>query len=298
MGDFFSPTVAWLIGGVTVVSIVACFVLLVASGRTKVMSGDNTTGHVWDVDLVEMNNPLPRWWVGLFIITLLFSIAYLFAYPGLAATSGSLGWSSKGQYEKEAAALKAKTEPIFAAFRSQEPEALVKNAQAVAIGERIYLNNCAQCHGSDARGSKGFPNLADADWLYGASGEKVMETIAKGRTGVMPPLAAAVGSGDDLRNLAQYVLSLSGSPHDSVKAALGKDKYAVCAACHGVKGEGNQAIGAPNLSDKIWLHGFGEQAIVKIVTEGKNNVMPAQSPKLSDDQIRVVAAYVLSRQGR
>jgi cytochrome c oxidase cbb3-type subunit 3 len=298
VSEFLSPTVAWLIAGVTVVSIIACFALLIASGKTKVMSGDNTTGHVWDVDLVEMNNPLPRWWVGLFIITLLFAIAYLFAYPGLAASKGSLGWSSGGQYEKEAAALQAKVEPIFAAFRSQPPEDLAKNAQAVAIGERIYLNNCAQCHGSDARGSKGFPNLTDADWLHGGSGEKIIETVTKGRNGVMPPLASAVGSGDDLRNLAQYVLSLSGSPHDSVKAALGKEKFAVCAACHGSKGEGNLAVGAPNLSDKIWLHGFGEQAIVKIVTEGKNNVMPAQSPKLSDDQIRVVAAYVLSRQGR
>jgi cytochrome c oxidase cbb3-type subunit 3 len=162
----------------------------------------------------------------------------------------------------------------------------------MAIGERLYANNCAQCHGSDARGSKGFPNLTDGDWLYGGSHETIKTTITGGRQGNMPPMAAAVGTSEDVKNVANYVLSLSGSPHNSVAAQLGKPKFVVCAACHGPEGKGNQALGAPNLTDKVWLHGWGEQAIVNIVTNGKVNVMPAQSQRLSPEQIHVLGAYV------
>ncbi|MEG0557761.1 MAG: c-type cytochrome, partial [Comamonas sp.] len=162
-----------------------------------------------------------------------------------------------------------------------------------------FMNNCAQCHASDAHGSKSFPNLADGDWLYGGTPEKIRETITNGRTGVMPPMAAAVGSSEDVRNLANYVLSLSGSPHDTVRASQGKSKFVVCAACHGVDGKGNQALGAPNLTDDIWLHGWGEAAIVNIVNNGKHNEMPAQKDKLTEAQIAVLASYVwgLSNKG-
>jgi cytochrome c oxidase cbb3-type subunit 3 len=169
----------------------------------------------------------------------------------------------------------------------------------MGIGERLFMNNCAQCHGSDARGSKGFPNLADSDWLYGGLPEQISETIHKGRNGSMPPMAAAVGSADDVRNLAHYVMSLSGSPHDSLRANLGKSKFTACAACHGVDGKGNQAIGAPNLTDQIWLHGWGEPSIVSIINNGRSNQMPAQEGKLTEQQIKVLTAYVwsLSNQG-
>ena len=171
--------------------------------------------------------------------------------------------------------------------------------RSLQIGERLFANNCAQCHGADARGSKGFPNLTDADWLYGGAPEKIVETINGGRQGNMPPMAAAVGSAEDVKNVANYVLSLSGSPHNAVAAELGKAKFAVCAACHGPDGKGNQALGAPNLTDKIWLHGWGEQAIVNIVTQGKVNVMPAQKERLAPEQIHVLGAYVWSlSQGR
>ena len=168
-----------------------------------------------------------------------------------------------------------------------------KDPQANAIGQRLYLNNCAQCHGSDARGSKGFPNLADKDWLGAGTPDYIKETITNGRQGNMPPMAAAVGTPDDVRNVAQYVLSLSGSPHDSVQAALGKEKFGACAACHGADGKGNPAVGAPNLTDQTWLHGYGADAIVKMVVEGKLNVMPAQKSKLTADQIHVLSGYVL-----
>ena len=162
----------------------------------------------------------------------------------------------------------------------------------MAIGERLFANNCATCHGADARGSKGFPNLTDHDWLYGGTPEKIVETITDGRQGTMPPIAAAVGNSDDVRNVANYVLSLSGSPHDSIAASKGRAKFAVCAACHGADGKGNQALGAPNLTDAIWLHGWGEEAIVAMVTNGKTNVMPAHGSRLTPQQIHVLAAYV------
>ena len=164
----------------------------------------------------------------------------------------------------------------------------------MAIGERLFINNCAACHGSDARGSKGFPNLTDNDWIHGGTPAKIEESITLGRQGNMPPMAAAVGTPEDVRNVANYVLSLSGSPHDGIKAAAGQAKFAICAACHGPDGKGNQAIGAPNLTDKIWLHGWGDEAIIAMVNNGKMNVMPAQGTRLSGEQIHVLAAYVLS----
>ena len=163
----------------------------------------------------------------------------------------------------------------------------------MAIGERLFLNNCAACHGSDAKGSKGFPNLTDTDWLHGGSPEKISETLHTGRRGMMPPMAAAVGGPEEVRQVANYVLSLSGSGHNSILAELGKDKFkAACAACHGADGKGMQAVGAPNLTDKIWLHGWGEEAIIRMINNGKTNVMPAQAGRLTEDQIKVLTAYV------
>ena len=287
--DFWSHYVTWL----TIIGIAACFVLLWTTARKKVAaSSDNTTGHVWDENLAEMNNPLPRWWVWLFVITLVFGIGYLVAYPGLGKFGGKLGWSEQGQYEAEMAKAKAELEPLYARFRAMKIEDLAKDPQAMAIGDRLFMNNCAQCHGSDARGSKGFPNLTDSDWLYGGTPAKIQESITNGRIGMMPPMAAAVGTAEDVRNVAQYVLSLSNSPHDSVRAALGKPKFAACAACHGMDGKGNQDLGAPNLTDDIWLHGYGEDAIVAMINNGKSNQMPAQKDKLTEDQIHVLTAYV------
>jgi cytochrome c oxidase cbb3-type subunit 3 len=217
---------------------------------------------------------------------------YFIAYPGLGSFGGQLGWTSQNQYEAEVGKANKDLEPLYAAFNAQTPEQLSQDPKAMAVGERLFMNNCAQCHGSDARGSKGFPNLTDKDWLHGGSHEKIQESLVKGRIGQMPPMAAAVGTPEDVRNLAQYVLSLSNSPHDSLKAALGKSKFGACAACHGADGKGNQALGAPNLTDDIWLHGWGENAIVAMVTNGKVNQMPAQAGKLTDAQLHVLAAYV------
>lgn len=293
MSDFTSDFWSVYVAAITILGIVACVLLLWLNLGTKAASGkDGTTGHVWDGDLREMNNPLPRWWVWLFVLTILFSIGYLVLYPGLGAHGGRLGWTQEGQLKAEVAQANRELEPLYARFAAMKPEAIAADREAMAIGERLFMNNCAQCHGSDARGSKGFPNLVDADWLHGGAPDRIQESLLKGRIGNMPPMAAAVGTAEDVKNLAHYVLSLSKSPHDSLRASLGRPKFAVCAGCHGADGKGNPALGAPNLTDDIWLHGWGEDAIVAMVNQGKVNQMPAQEGKLSAAQIQVLAAYV------
>ncbi len=299
MSDFIHNFWSVYITAITLGGIFACALLLWATSRKKVAaSADNTTGHVWDEDLREMNNPLPLWWVGLFILTILFSFAYFYFYPGLGTAAGSYGWTSSGQYQQEVAKANEALKPLYAKYDGRPPEDLAKDPKAMAIGERLFMNHCAQCHGSDARGSKGFPNLTDADWLYGGTPDKIKETLTQGRMGVMPPMAAAVGTPDDVKNVAHYVLSLSGSPHDSLRASLGKSKFGACAACHGNDGKGNQAMGAPNLTDKIWLHGWGEETIVSMVNNGKTNQMPAQKDRLTESQIHVLTGYVWSLSNR
>jgi cytochrome c oxidase cbb3-type subunit 3 len=295
MSDFTSNFWPIYVTVITVVSILACLLLLWFSGKAKAMTAsDNTTGHVWDGDLREMNNPLPRWWVYLFVITVVFAFVYLALYPGLGTYKGTLGWTAAGQHQKEIDKGNAEVAPLYAKFTAMAPEELSRDTQAMAIGERLFMNNCAQCHASDARGTKGIPNLTDGDWLHGGTPELIKTTLTQGRTGNMPPMAAAVGSSGDVKNLAQYVLSLSGSPHDSVQAALGREKFAACAACHGANGKGNQALGAPNLTDDIWLHGYGEAAIISMINNGKVNQMPAQGEKLTEGQIHVLTSYVWS----
>ncbi|MEQ6434499.1 cytochrome-c oxidase, cbb3-type subunit III [Comamonas sp. w2-DMI] len=295
MSDFINNFWSMYVVALTLLGILGCLLLLIVVARKKVVSAaDNTTGHVWDEDLRELNNPMPKWWMGLFVITVVFSLAYLAIYPGLGSYTGKLAWSQTGAYEKEVAKAQADLEPLYARFTSMPAQEMARDTQAMAIGERLFMNNCAQCHGSDARGGKSFPNLTDGDWLHGGTPEKIRETITNGRIGVMPPMAAAVGTADDVRNVAHYVLSLSGSPHDSVRASLGKSKFVACAACHGMDGKGNQAMGAPNLTDDIWLHGYGEAAIMNIVNNGKQNEMPAQKEKLTEAQIAVLASYVWS----
>ena len=294
MSDFIHNGWAWFVGAVTVLGLLGCLWLLFVASKRQVMAADNSTGHVFDEDLVEMNNPLPRWWMILFILTVLFAFAYLTLYPGLGSFGGKWGWTSKNQLEAESARADTEIAAVYARYRTMPAAQLAADPGAMAIGERLFINNCAACHGSDAKGSKGFPNLTLSGSARLTSGEPeaIEATITDGRQGVMPPMAAAVGSAEDVRNVANYVLSLSGSPHNAIAAAAGQSKFSACAACHGVGGKGTQALGAPNLSDKVWLHGWGEDAIVDIVTHGKTNTMPAQRGRLTPEQIHVLAAYV------
>ncbi|MFZ1499831.1 MAG: cytochrome-c oxidase, cbb3-type subunit III [Giesbergeria sp.] len=299
MSDFTHNFWSIYVAGMSLAGILGCLLLLWLTARKKVVSSsDNTTGHVWDEDLTEMNNPMPRWWMWMFVLTIVFSLGYLVFYPGLGNFAGTLGWTQVNEYQEEMKRGEAEIAPVYARFASMSTAQLAGDAPAMAIGERLFMNNCAQCHGSDAHGSKGFPNLTDGDWLHGGSPEKISETIHNGRVGMMPPMAAAVGTPDEVRNVAHYVLSLSGSPHDSVRASLGKPKFAACAACHGMDGKGNQALGAPNLTDDIWLHGWGEAAIVAMVNNGKTNEMPAQAGKLTEPQLAVLTAYVWGKSNK
>ena len=294
MSDFFSSAWSWYVAAATLAGLAACLALLLFAARRRVMAGDNTTGHVWDEDLRELNNPLPRWWMWLFVLTIVFAAVYLALYPGLGSVPGRLDWTSATQHADEQAKARAEAAPLFAAFSAAAIPELVGDPRAMAMGERLFANNCATCHGADARGSKGFPNLADNDWLWGGAPERIEETITNGRIGMMPPMAAAIGSAQDVRNLAHYVLSMSGSPRDNLAAQLGRAKFAACAACHGAEGKGNPALGAPNLTDDIWLHGWGDAAVIAMINNGKTNVMPAHGERLSPAQIHVLAAYVWS----
>jgi cytochrome c oxidase cbb3-type subunit 3 len=301
MSDFVNSGWAIFVAAFTVIGLLGCLWLLFVASKRQVMAADNSTGHVFDEDLVEMNNPLPRWWMILFILTIVFAFAYLAVYPGLGSFKGQWGWTSQNQFEAEQARASAEMAPVYARFQAMPAAELARDRTAMAIGERLFINTCAACHGSDAKGSKGFPNLtlSGSARLSVGTPEAIEATITNGRQGMMPPMAAAVGTADDVRNVANYVLSLSGSPHNAIAAAAGQSKFGACAACHGAGGVGNQAIGAPNLTDKVWLHGWGEDAIVAMVTQGKTNVMPPQGGRLTPEQIHVLAAYVwnLSQSG-
>ncbi|MEZ5653391.1 MAG: cytochrome-c oxidase, cbb3-type subunit III [Burkholderiaceae bacterium] len=298
MSDFMSNGWSVAIMAVTVVSILWCFwVAMTLASRKAPRAADgsvDTTGHVWDGDLAELNNPLPRWWLYLFYITCIFGLIYLWMYPGLGSFKGQLGWSQVGQYENEMAKAREKYDPLFDQYQKQDIAALAKDPKVVEMGERLYLTYCVQCHGSDARGSTGFPNLTDNDWLGDGTPAHIQTTILNGRVGVMPPMAASVGSPEQIDQLAHYVISLSGGAHDSFKAQLGKDKFAVCAACHGPEGKGMAAIGAPNLTDKTWLHGGGVSQVTAAINKGFNNQMPSFGNLLGEGKAHVLAAYVWS----
>ena len=297
MSDFFNSGWSVFIAAVTILGLVGCLALLFGASRRKVMSAtDNTTGHVWDGDLVELNNPLPRWWMMLFIITVVFGAIYLALYPGLGARAGTLQWSSTGEHQADVAAARAQIAPLYARFNALAPEALAKDAQAMALGERLFVNNCAQCHGSNARGSKGFPNLTDNDWLWGGAPERIMETIREGRNGNMPPMAAAVGTSEEVRNVANYVLSLSDSPHNSVAAQLGRPKFVVCAACHGIDGA------QPTTPEYPKLAGQYPDYLSKALRDyksgaRKNPIMAGMAAGLTEADIENLAAYFYTQPG-
>jgi len=288
----------WYVIIITVVTILLCFWLLQwtkgISNRDEEGDGTGTTGHVWDEDLVELNNPLPRWWLQLFYITIVFAFIYLALYGGLGNIPGVLGWSQEGQYAAEVESAAEAQEAIFTRYRQLDNDALIADAEANATGQRLFANSCAMCHGSDARGARGFPNLADHDWLYGDGFDTVMLSIVNGRTGAMPVM---VGGLDDsaIDDLVAYVQSMSGQQVDADMATRGKTNFdTLCIACHGVDGSGNQALGAPRLNDEIWLYGGEAETIRKSVTEGRNGNMPAHKDLLSEDRRRLLTAYVLS----
>lgn len=294
MSDFNGEFWPVYIGVITIVSILACAILLWSLSTRRVAGGTapNVTGHVWDGDLEEYNNPLPRWWIWLFYLTIVFAIGYLALYPGLGSYPGLLKWTSRGEFEADQAEASKAYQPIYAKFAAMSIPDVARDPQAREMGQRLFLNYCAQCHASDARGGKGFPDLTDKDWLYGGDPETIVATITNGRTAMMPAWGKILGD-EATHNLAEYVASLSGATHDAARAARGKEVFATtCVACHGPEGKGNPAMGAPNLTDAIWLYGGSNAALLESIGKGRNGVMPAWGEFLGPDKIHVLAGFV------
>lgn len=293
VNEFWNLYVMIIVAG----SLVACLVILV-SQKSAVFTPGQVTGHTWDETLEEYNNPLPKWWSWLFYLTVFFAIGYLVLYPGFGRFQGILGWSSAGQHATEEKKAQEVYGPIYAKFASMDVPAVAADKQAMEMGKRLYLTYCVQCHGADAKGAKGFPNLTDSDWLYGGEPEQLKATIAAGRNGMMPAYGgneAAIGGPEGAKDVVAYVLSLSGKAGDAQAVAKGKEKFeTVCAACHGADGKGMQAIGAPNLTDNVWLYGGSEKAITETITKGRANQMPAWNEFLGEAKVHLLTAYVYS----
>ena len=289
----------WIIV-LTVGNILACVWLVwwtMRKRKDESASGD-VTGHTWDGDLQEYNNPLPRWWLWLFYITLIFGGIYLALYPGLGSFAGIKGWTQESLYDGEMDVAAQTYDPIFEKYAAISIEDLAKGGEyeeALAMGKRMYLSYCSQCHGSSATGAVGYPNLTDGDWLWGGEPARIKESIVQGRNAVMPPHAGRI-EGEKLDNLVAYVRSLSGISVDTGMAEAGKTEYASlgCIGCHGVDGTGNTMLGAANLTDNVWLYGASEGVIKKTILEGRNGQMPSQKAFLGEDKSHIIAAYIYS----
>ncbi len=296
MSDFTTPLMSWLIMAIVGGGIVWLVILLISSSKVKLKPGEEAqvTGHVWDENLEELNTPLPRWWLIMFYVTIVYGIGYLILYPGFGSYKGMLGWTEIGQYEAEMKYADENYAPLFDKYSKQDLAVLAKDENAMKSGQRMFLSYCAVCHGSDARGAKGFPNLRDDDWLWGGEGAQIKTSILNGRTGVMPAWGQAVGA-DGVDNLTHYVMSLSGRKADEAKVAAGAAIFpTMCAVCHGADAKGNPAMGAPNLTDPIWLYGSTEATIKDTIRDGRNGQMPAHADFLGEAKSHVLAAYILS----
>jgi cytochrome c oxidase cbb3-type subunit III len=295
MSDFFSIGWGIYIALVTGVGIVWCLYLLFSQRKTNVTyEADGSvadTGHVWDGDLRELNNPLPRWWMWMFVLSCVFAIVYLILYPGMGTYEGSLGYTTRNAHDASVVQANQQLKPVYAKYMSMDAKQVAADPAAREMGQRLFLNHCAQCHGSDAGGSKGFPNLADTDWLYGGDTENIKQTLIGGRAGVMPAFAHLESV--QVSDVANYVRSLSGLAADQIKVGRGAEVYkANCAACHGAEGKGMAAMGAPNLTDKVWLYGGSEATIIETVLKGRNGMMPAHETILTPEKIHLLTAYV------
>jgi cytochrome c oxidase cbb3-type subunit 3 len=294
MADFNSEFWHWYISILTVLSILACVWLLrwMTSGHKKTDQVEDT-GHVWDGDLTELNNPLPRWWLGLFYITIAFGGFYLLLYPGLGTYAGLLEWSSKSEYEQEVAKVETEVGPLFARYQQTPILDLIKDENALKVGKRLYLNYCATCHGSDARGARGYPNLRDNVWIWGGDPQSIETTIMQGRQAAMPAWEGPLGGESGVDEVAQYLLSLSGRATIAELADKGKARFEIfCVACHGPTGTGNPALGAPNLTDDVWLYGGSITRISQSIAKGRNGKMPAHADFLGEAKVHLLAAYV------
>jgi cytochrome c oxidase cbb3-type subunit 3 len=286
----------WFVAAGTIVFIIWCTWLISWSAKQGPanVADDDLVGHKWDGDIEEWNNPAPKWWLYLYFITIAWSIGYLIAYPGLGSYEGMLGWSQQGQYEQEMQHAAATYEPIYEKFAAMEFVELSQDAEAQALGKSLFASYCTTCHGSDARGATGYPNLTDNDWLWGNSEAELTATIGNGRSGVMPVLAPALGGDEGIDNMVKYVKSLSGGEADAGAMSAQPMFVALCSACHGVDGTGNKIFGAPNLTDDTWLYGDSDAVIRDTIIKGRNGIMPAHGDLFGENRTKILAAYIYS----
>jgi cytochrome c oxidase cbb3-type subunit 3 len=286
----------WFVVALTILFIIWCIWLVSWSAKQgpKDVADDDLVGHKWDGDLEEWNNPAPKWWLYLYFITIAWGIGFLIAMPGLGTFDGLLGWSQESQYEAEMEQAAATYEPIYERFASMDFAALTENEEALSLGKSLYASYCTTCHGSDARGASGFPNLTDDDWQWGSSEQDLLMTIGNGRSAAMPVLTAAMGGETGIDNMVKYVQSLSGGEMDAGAQAAQPMFAALCSACHGMDGKGNKLLGAPNLTDDTWLYGGSAEAIRETLVQGRNGMMPAQGDILGPNRTKILAAYVRS----
>lgn len=296
MADFTSPFWSWFVAILTLAGIASMFVLIrwMTEPRRKPEEKTEPVGHVWDGDLQELNNPLPRWWLNLFYVTLVFGLGYLVLYPGLGSFAGVFGWSQLDQYQREVAAADKQIGPTYEKYLRERLTVLAADREAVKTGERLFTTYCTGCHGSDARGGPGYPNLRDSDWLWGGTPEAIEASILNGRSGTMPAWGAALGA-EGVLSVAEYVLSLSGKRVNESAAVAGKQKFQqLCSACHGPDGKGNPALGAPNLTDTVWLYGGSQKTVMESIENGRSGRMPAHAEFLGAAKAHLLAAYVYS----
>ncbi|MEO8857853.1 MAG: cytochrome-c oxidase, cbb3-type subunit III [Burkholderiaceae bacterium] len=297
MSSFWS----WWVIALIVFNLGVSFFLFLWGPHAKIpVLSDGTTGHVWAHGTIrEGMHRLPRWWLIVSALMFAGAFGYLALYPGFGNFPGHLGWTSHGELAQDTASNQKLQDVVMQRIARLPVEQVAKDPEALAIGKVLFADNCAACHGSAGRGNQllGAPDLTDDDWLYGGDGQTILTTILDGRNGVMPPWGAALGA-QAVDNLAHYVLSLSrGAPHDAVrvlKVGAGKSQFSACAACHGINGKGNPTLGAPNLTDNIWLYGGTLEDVQETIRNGRNGNMPAWRNRLGENDSRVLAAYVYS----
>ena len=288
---------AWFVAAGTIIFIIWAVWLILWSAKQGPQGKEDAdlVGHKWDGDLEEWNNPAPKWWLYLYFITIIFGIGYLVAFPGLGIFDGVLNWSQESQYEAEMQNAAARYEPIYERFAAMDFEARAANPEAQKLGASLYASYCTTCHGSDARGAPGFPNLADNDWQWGSTEDAIYRSIYNGRQAVMTPWAQVLGSDEAVENMVSYVRSLSGLEEADEAAMSAKTQFTTfCAACHMPTGTGNPALGAPNLTDDIWLYGSSRETIREAIEKGRQGQMPAHGELLGENRTKILAAYVYS----
>ena len=288
---------AWFVAAGTIAFVVWCVWLVGWSAKQGPQNkeDEDLVGHKWDGDLEEWNNPAPKWWLYLYFITIIWGVGYMLAYPGIAAYEGFLGWSQEGQYEQEMAAADERYEPIYTRFYEMDFATLAADPEAQKLGASLYAGYCTTCHGSDARGAKGYPNLTDNDWIWGNSEAQIIASIAQGRNAIMPQLGAALGGDAGIDNMVRYVRSLSGLVEADAATMAAQPMYvALCSACHNADGSGNPLLGGPNLTDDIWLYGSSDLDVRDTIVNGRNGIMPPHGEFLGEKRTRILAAYVSS----